>query len=354
MLISVRQLSGKQTDLEVEPHSSVGDLKRRMQDAEGLDPSLMRIVFAGKQLEDATSLQTAGVPKGAVVHLLMRLGQGEPKEQPDDGRLQRLLDIYEITIAEAAEFAPLREYEITFVLDDSGSMNITDPGAKQTRWQELRETTRAMIGFATYFNRGGTTVNFLNRDPIHGIEDPDDNRLLDTFRRPPAGTTPLTHAVQKVVEQSRAPHLLMVIATDGEPDGGSRGFMAALRRIIADKSRNVRFQIMACTDDDDAVGWLNDFDLEFAEVDVCDDYQSERKEVLQTGRMPRFTRGDWVMKALLGPVSQKFDKWDELSPRRRGRGAAAGGGAQPAGNNIGAVLAVIFAFVLFMWFVTDD
>ena len=28
-------------------------------------------------------------------------------------------------------------------------------------------------------------------------------------------------------------------------------------------------------------------------------------------RREAFTRGDWLLKAMLGPVSSKFDQWDE-------------------------------------------
>jgi len=84
---------------------------------------------------------------------------------------------------------------------------------------------------------------------------------------------------------------------------------------------------MACTDDEASVGWLNDLDERFTEVDVTDDYYSEREEVLRARKVAKFTRGDWLIKALLGPVSAKFDAWDEGGgPPGKGGGGKGGGG----------------------------
>jgi hypothetical protein len=37
----------------------------------------------------------------------------------------------------------------------------------------------------------------------------------------------------------------------------------------------------ACTDDDQAVGYLNKWDEKIPFIDVCDDYRSEREEIWQ-------------------------------------------------------------------------
>merc|ERR1712151_1316435 len=86
-------------------------------------------------------------------------------------------------------------------------------------------------------------------------------------------------------------------------------FCRALRHVVS--AAKVRIQIMACTPEDEEIEWLNDLDAELGELDVTDDYYAERAQVLRSGRASRFTRGDWCMKAMLGPVSRKFDQWDE-------------------------------------------
>lgn len=119
--------------------------------------------------------------------------------------------------------------------------------------------------------------------------------------------------------------MLLFIMTDGEPNGGTGPFCKEIERIIGKGAGGkVKVQIMACTDDDEAVGWMNDLDGKFTEVDVTDDYYSERAEVSKAGRVQKFTRGDWVIKAMLGPVSAKFDAWDE-GPQVKSRGSFGGG-----------------------------
>lgn len=102
--------------------------------------------------------------------------------------------------------------------------------------------------------------------------------------------------------------------TDGEPDGGKHGFYRELRNVVEKRSTRHTFkvQIMACTGDEDAVAWLNGVDKEFDSVDVTDDYYSELLQVLKDERTrKKFSRGDWCMKAMLGPINAKFDAWDE-------------------------------------------
>merc|ERR1712083_545817 len=64
---------------------------------------------------------------------------------------------------------------------------------------------------------------------------------------------------------------------------------------------------------------------EFGEVDCTDDYESEKKEVLAVGLAKQFERSDWLMKALLGPVSKKFDAWDMGAQAKVKSGAAPSG-----------------------------
>ncbi len=46
-------------------------------------------------------------------------------------------------------------------------------------------------------------------------------------------------------------------------------------------------------------------------MDVTDDYDSERKQVLRAGRLHKFTRDDYVLKALVGAASPRIDNMDE-------------------------------------------
>ena len=63
---------------------------------------------------------------------------------------------------------------------------------------------------------------------------------------------------------------------------------------------------LACTDDLQDVAYLSNWDKNLPNVDVMDDYRSERAEV-QRARGPTFpfSFGDYIVKALLGAI----DPW---------------------------------------------
>merc|ERR1712050_703126 len=110
--------------------------------------------------------------------------------------------------------------------------------------------------------------------------------------------------------QSFEKPLLLLVATDGVPNGGVDKVATEIRTTLKDPDRQVRYQLLPCSDQERDIAWMNDLDEEFAEVDTSDDYETEKAEVLRVGLAQQFDRSDWIMKALLGPVSKKFDAWD--------------------------------------------
>lgn len=244
-------------------------------------------------------------------------------------QLQSILQRFEVSIAEAQDLVVLEDYEIVLILDDSGSMmHSSKPAAQRsffeaggaTRWDELKESAALLIDLACCFDRSGVDVFFLNNGLIEGVKSAQDARLRSVFDASRLGRTPLTETVQKVAQHCQGERpILLIIFTDGEPNGGVKKFEKELKRLVTKKSTDMTFkvQIMACTADQDAVGYLNDIDEKFGKVDVTDDFYSEQHEVVVKARKrPQFTRGDWLMKALLGPISHKFDDWDETGKKK--------------------------------------
>lgn len=109
--------------------------------------------------------------------------------------------------------------------------------------------------------------------------------------------------------------LLIIIVTDGEPtdDRGNsdiNGFKKCLqsRRPID----RIFTSIIACTDEEDSMDYMNKWDRNIPNLDVVDDFRNEKNQVVKhKGSRARFTYGDYVVKCLLGSIDKRLDKSDE-------------------------------------------
>eukprot|EP00929_Paragymnodinium_shiwhaense_P122892 TRINITY_DN96141_c0_g1_i1.p1 TRINITY_DN96141_c0_g1~~TRINITY_DN96141_c0_g1_i1.p1 ORF type:complete len:286 (+),score=64.67 TRINITY_DN96141_c0_g1_i1:87-944(+) len=255
-----------------------------------------------------------------------------------------------VSIAKPEDFEVLMNYDIALILDDSGSMRSRAGdsgllfGQSTTRWDELQQTAQQVIDVATAFTPEGIDVRFLNQGKVAAVQSGDDPRLAAKFAVRPSGSTPLTETVQAVLQEHRGKKpLLVVVCTDGLPNGG----VAPLARVIEDsiwRSRgSIRFQLMACTDNDDDIAWMNTLDYKYSEVDTTDDYHTERREVLRRGVYRRFERGDWIAKALLGAVSKKFDCADDMSVDSSDREGSGTSSLALGGEKFGGLLGFLQA-----------
>ncbi|KAI8831501.1 hypothetical protein BJ741DRAFT_616927 [Chytriomyces cf. hyalinus JEL632] len=203
------------------------------------------------------------------------------------------------------------------------SLSVSDPFKPvPTRWQELQHTLSVVTDIAAALDHDGIDVYFLNRAPVRAVHTSQD--LHRAFEEPPHGCTPIARVLEQVLREkrstlteSRTKKLLVLVATDGAPttDLGEED-RHGLERVLlygrGPRSRDVPVVFLMCGDDEVERMYLNEWDERIPDFDVSDEYERERKQVLEVqGGGFAFSRGDWVCKMLLGPVDLEVDGLDE-------------------------------------------
>ena len=236
-------------------------------------------------------------------------------------RLEKLLEKYEIDKLYSEKFSILEDYDIVFLLDDSGSMNTPlDEGSYDTRWDELKGVVKIVVEIATIFDDDGIDIYFLNRDPVFSVNSV--ANIDNILRGKPYGRTPLTERCNNIFSQfnnSEKP-VLLVIATDGMPtDKHGHININEFSSCITNRNcDNIYISFLACSDSDSDVAYLNKLDKKVKNVDTLDDYLSERKEVIAVqGKEFSYSLGDHTSRLLLGPLCPELDSLDETKIKKR-------------------------------------
>ncbi|CAF2904807.1 unnamed protein product [Rotaria sp. Silwood2] len=198
----------------------------------------------------------------------------------------------------------------------------TVDGTSKTRWDERREIVKIIIAIGCIFDTNGVDVHFLNRRDNHTIKDQTQADQLFTVY--PRGYTPLVSALKRIFQLSVAQgksdkKLLLFIATDGCPTDeegvpNSVEFEDIMRNKRQWKYTYVSF--LLCTDDPECVDYLSRFDRTMMNVDVTDDFKTEREKIRRyQGANFSFSKGDYIVKALVGAIDKEIDIINEPTNR---------------------------------------
>ena len=107
--------------------------------------------------------------------------------------------------------------------------------------------------------------------------------------------------------------VILIVMTDGVPSDTN---FAGLRQLVQSKVKNVYVTFLMCTEEDEIVEQYNTYVDNIPNVDITDDYLSEKKEVEAHGRKLSYYK--WLAKAVLGGKMPKYDAMDE--PAKGGDG----------------------------------
>lgn len=74
--IFVKSINGKSRTLTLNPTDTIGEIKRQLQEKEGIATEEQRLIFAGKNLEDTRTLKDYNIGAESTIHLVLRVRGG--------------------------------------------------------------------------------------------------------------------------------------------------------------------------------------------------------------------------------------------------------------------------------------
>jgi ubiquitin C len=99
----VKTRSGKTIEISFNSVTTVGDVKSKIQEREGIHPDTQRLVFAGKLLEDHEKLSDHHIQKKGVLHLVLRKSPNSTENPKQGGDRVHYIPEYEVLDASSIQ-----------------------------------------------------------------------------------------------------------------------------------------------------------------------------------------------------------------------------------------------------------
>ncbi|AYV76841.1 MAG: hypothetical protein Barrevirus1_63 [Barrevirus sp.] len=244
---------------------------------------------------------------------------------PEPSRFEQFVKQHELSAKVANDLQRvLATCEIVLLCDDSGSMSslISEPGStkKSTRWAELKKLAAALIEISTCVNEKGLDLYFLNRPKQVSVNSM--AGLSALFLKDPAGNTGITSKLTQIyndkkdlLAKEKGKQLLIIVISDGEPTdnyGGSprRNLFNEINRLTS--MGNIHISFAECTDNEEDMAYLDDWDNRLKNFDNNDDYRSELRRVKTiNGQSFKFDYTDYVIKIMLATFIKSYFNLDQ-------------------------------------------
>lgn len=328
-----------------------------------IHPQALAVISSTQDMQEASQVQQAATGKPmqvaeatiASIQIMQDedyLNQFRTQQKLDGGELldglSTIFASYEVPIGLINKLLALTEYTLNFIIDDSGSMNMTsdllmsaahpmvkkvrDPqgrrattNSKLTRWEEAEDRIHIMLDMLAYLPIDTIKLSFLNNtssnlELTHAHKTPEQfcaeshEKISQLFSRKPGGGTPLYKKLSEAFKQSSG-NTMHYVFTDGEPSDVTVDQVKTLILNRPNPKMNP-LTFISCTDNDEEAEWMKEIEEAASFTAELDDFNSERREVLKDqGPVFPFTRGFWLICQLVAAINPyDLDALDESIP----------------------------------------
>lgn len=244
---------------------------------------------------------------------------------------QLLANMFEIpTLDMAIDLAILSLFDITLLLDDSGSMTIDENKDGSSRFFVLTEVCKTISFFSTLMDEDGISLRFL-----HNKNEGDNLKTFEEIQNlmskvSPSGSTPIGKKIKtRIFERMISKNLtegtlkkpvLLIIITDGIPDYENdviNTIKECREKCISSKygENAMSFSFVQIGTDKSATKYLDKLDnhpIIGKMIDCTSCFEIESNQCLSRYNI-ELTPGSYLIKLLLGPIDPNYDEMDEIN-----------------------------------------